>query len=68
MAFQTGDPQSFDGVLDDVRLVGKSLTAEEILQTVEKEHPATIGYWQFETVPGVLHNSAGDRFTSGMQR
>jgi Protein of unknown function (DUF1553)/Protein of unknown function (DUF1549)/Planctomycete cytochrome C/Concanavalin A-like lectin/glucanases superfamily len=53
--------QSFDGLIDDVRLVGKALTVDEILFTVENQHPATIGYWQFETVPGVMRNSLGDR-------
>lgn len=59
--FSSKTPQPFDGVLDDVRLVAKPLAVQEILQTIEKEHPATIGYWQFETVPGVLQNSVGDR-------
>jgi hypothetical protein len=54
-------PQSFDGLIDDVRLVGKALSVDEILFTVENQHPATIGYWQFETVPGVMRNSLGDR-------
>jgi hypothetical protein len=53
--------QAFDGLIDDVRLVGKALNIDEILQTVERDLPATIGYWRFETVPGVMRNSTGDR-------
>ncbi|MCY2974319.1 MAG: DUF1549 domain-containing protein [Planctomycetota bacterium] len=53
--------QAFDGLIDDVRFVGKALTIDEILQTVERDLPATIGYWRFETVPGVMRNSTGDR-------
>ncbi len=55
------DVQTFDGLIDDVRFVAKALTVDEILQTVERELPGTIGYWQFETVPGVMRNSAQDQ-------
>jgi hypothetical protein len=53
--------QAFDGLIDDVRFVGKALSMDEILQTVERDLPSTIGYWRFETVPGVMRNSSGDR-------
>jgi hypothetical protein len=59
--FSAKDAQSFDGLVDDVRWVAKPLSVDEILQTVESEHPATIGYWQFETVPGVMRNSIANR-------
>jgi hypothetical protein len=44
-------------LIDDVRFVKKALTTSEILYTVERDLPSTIGYWQFETVPGVTLNS-----------
>jgi len=59
--FTADDPQSFDGLIDDVRLTGVSLNADAILYTVENVHPASIGYWQFERVPGVMRNSVADR-------
>jgi hypothetical protein len=37
------------------------LNADAILYTVENVHPASIGYWQFERVPGVMRNSVADR-------
>ncbi len=55
------DRQSFDGLIDDVRYVGSPLGVDQILQTVERDVPNAIGYWQFETVPGVMRNSLGDR-------
>jgi hypothetical protein len=59
--FTADDPQSFDGLIDDVRLTGSSLNADAILYAVENIHPASIGYWQFERVPGVMRNSVADR-------
>jgi hypothetical protein len=51
--------QPFDGLIDDVRLVGCDLGADQILQTNIGPVDQTIGYWQFEPVPGVLRNSVG---------
>ncbi len=48
---------SFDGLIDDVRLVSKPLTVDQLLYTAEKSVPDTVGYWQFESDPGVLRNS-----------
>jgi len=52
---------AFDGLIDDVRLVGRALTVDEILYTVERPVEDTIGYWQFEIDPGVMKNSHGER-------
>lgn len=54
------DRQAFDGLIDDIRWVGKAIGPDEILQVVEREVTGTIGHWQFETVPGVMRNSVGD--------
>lgn len=51
----------FDGLIDDVRLTRKALNTSEILYASESEHPESIGYWQFERVPGVTQNSASNR-------
>ena len=48
----------FDGLVDDVRLVGRAIGVDEILHTVEREIPDIVGYWQFEVDPGVRRNSA----------
>ncbi|MEM9368848.1 MAG: DUF1549 domain-containing protein [Planctomycetota bacterium] len=47
----------FDGLIDDIRLVGRALAENEILYTVEQDVPDAIGYWQFEDDPGVMRNS-----------
>ncbi len=47
----------FDGLVDDVRLVGRAIGVDEILHTVEREVPDVVGYWQFEVDPGVRRNS-----------
>ncbi len=59
----TKNAHPFDGLIDDVRFVGKTLDATEILHTVERELPEAIGYWQFETVPGLLQNTYGKDLT-----
>ena len=48
---------AFDGLIDDVRLVSKSLTVDQLLYSAEKTVPDTVGYWQFESDPGVMRNS-----------
>jgi hypothetical protein len=50
----------FDGLVDDVRLIGQPLGVESLLFTTEKAIPSTIGYWQFEPTPGVMENSVSD--------
>ncbi|MCM2369278.1 DUF1553 domain-containing protein [Aporhodopirellula aestuarii] len=51
----------FDGLIDDVRLVGRAIGVDEILHTVERDIPGVVGYWQFEVDPGVRRNSAGEK-------
>ncbi|WP_404307305.1 PSD1 and planctomycete cytochrome C domain-containing protein [Neorhodopirellula lusitana] len=50
----------FDGLIDDVRLVNRAIKVDEILHTVEREIPDTIGFWKFEIDPGVMRNSASE--------
>jgi len=57
----SGDrPRTFDGLIDDVRFIGDALTSDQLLYAVERTIPKTIGYWQFESDPGVVRNSTGD--------
>ncbi len=56
------DGQRFDGLIDDVRLTRRSLGLDELLHTAERELSDTVGFWRFENVPGVVKNSAADRF------
>lgn len=50
--------QTFDGLVDDVRLVAKALDESQILNSVEQEVGGTVGFWRFESDPGVMQNSA----------
>ena len=59
--------QTFDGLVDDIRLVGRALDVDEILYTVERSVSDTIGHWQFELDPGVMQNSANDRLSISAQ-
>jgi hypothetical protein len=54
-------PRSFDGLVDDVRFVSTALSVDQLLYSAERSIPETIGYWQFESDPGVVRNSANDR-------
>ncbi|MEO1618618.1 MAG: hypothetical protein AAFV88_22400, partial [Planctomycetota bacterium] len=47
----------FDGLIDDVRLTARPLAVEDLLYTSEKPVEGAIGYWQFESEPGLLKNS-----------
>jgi len=47
----------FDGLLDDVRLSQGALAREQLLLTAEGAARQTVGYWQFEPMPGVFHDS-----------
>ena len=49
----------FDGLIDDVRLSDGPLEAAQLLFTAEGGGRRTLGYWQFETEPGVLRDSTG---------
>ena len=52
--------RAFDGLIDDVRLVGRASPIERLLITTERSIPETIGYWRFESDPGVMVNAVGD--------
>ncbi|TWU40794.1 DUF1549 domain-containing protein [Novipirellula artificiosorum] len=51
-----GNRRAFDGLIDDVRLLPSALTVDQLLYTAERDVQGMIGYWQFETDPGVLRN------------
>ena len=53
--------RTFDGLIDDVRLVSRPLSISELLYSTEKTVEETTGFWRFETEPGLMANSAGDR-------
>ena len=55
-------PRTFDGLVDDVRFVGRALSVDQLLYSVERTIPETIGHWQFESDPGVVRNSASDQY------
>ena len=48
----------FDGLIDGVRLSRGVLGQEELLFSSEKVTPATVGYWRFESDPGVRRDSS----------
>ena len=47
----------FDGLLDDVRLSRGALKREQLLLTAEGVTGQTVGYWQFEPMPGLFHDT-----------
>ncbi len=53
------DPNSFDGVLDDVRLSGGALSQPQLLYTAEGVGDSTLGYWKFEAKPDVFADFSG---------
>lgn len=52
--------RSFDGLIDDVRLIGRASPIDRLLISTERAVPDTIGYWKFESDPGVMANTARD--------
>lgn len=50
---------SFDGLIDDVRLSESALGVQQILFTNEGINKHTVGFWQFEAKPSVFRDSAG---------
>jgi hypothetical protein len=55
-----GQPtHTWDGLIDDVRLSNAVLRPEQLLLTAEGATAKTVGYWQFETKPGVYKDSSG---------
>jgi hypothetical protein len=51
----------WNGLIDDVRLSNRALSAEQLLLTSEATTSATVGYWQFEPSRGVLRDSSENR-------
>ncbi|WP_068137603.1 DUF1553 domain-containing protein [Roseimaritima ulvae] len=50
----------FDGLIDEVRLSNRVLEKPELLLASEQIAPATVGYWRFESQPGLLEDSVPD--------
>jgi hypothetical protein len=53
--------RSWDGMIDDVRLSNAVLTQKQLLMTTNGMNKNTVAYWQFETSPGMLHDSSVNR-------
>jgi Protein of unknown function (DUF1549)/Protein of unknown function (DUF1553)/Planctomycete cytochrome C len=51
-------PNSFHGVLDDVRLSNLALPAAQMLYTFERISDSTLGYWRFESKPDVYADAS----------
>lgn len=51
-------PQSFHGVIDDVRLSSSALPASKLLYLAESINDSTIGYWRFEAKPDVFADAS----------
>jgi hypothetical protein len=49
----------FDGLIDDVRLSSSALEVADLLFTREGTNNHTVGYWQFESKPGVFRDGSG---------
>ncbi|WP_406697609.1 DUF1549 domain-containing protein [Singulisphaera sp. Ch08] len=49
----------FDGLIDEVRLSGDPLEANDLLCNTESLNPHALGYWRFEAKPGVFRDSTG---------
>jgi DNA-directed RNA polymerase subunit F len=57
---ETQPQRTWDGLIDDVRLSRTALRPEQLLLTTDGVTSHTLGYWQFEPVPGVwLDSSSG---------
>jgi len=52
----------FDGLIDEIRLTDGCLPENELLYFSGNEsHPKTVGYWRFESDPGVFRDSGPHR-------
>ncbi len=49
----------FDGLIDDVRISDAALDTAQLLYTAEGAGKSSIGYWRFETDPGVFRDGTG---------
>ena len=50
----------FHGLMDDARLSNEALSNSELLLIEQTSTSTTIGYWQFESKPGLLKDSVPD--------
>ncbi|MBI1832325.1 MAG: hypothetical protein HYR84_12855, partial [Planctomycetes bacterium] len=55
--------RSWDGMIDDVRLSDIALPLKRLLIHENLVTKNTVGYWQFEPTPGMLHDSSPNRLT-----
>ena len=55
-----GRPQSFHGVIDDVRVSSTALPQAKLLYTAEAVSDTTLGYWRFEAKPDVFADASGN--------
>ncbi|MSQ96183.1 MAG: DUF1553 domain-containing protein [Gemmataceae bacterium] len=55
--------RSWEGLIDDVRLSNIALPQKHLLINTDGITKNTVGYWQFETTPGMLQDSAPNRLT-----
>ncbi len=54
----SGSSSVFDGLIDDVRLSNGKLDVGQLLFTSESIQDTTVGYWKFESDPGLLRDSS----------
>ena len=54
-----GNPNSFHGMIDDVRISSGALQLPALLYSTQAESEGTLGYWRFESRPDVLADSSG---------
>jgi mono/diheme cytochrome c family protein len=62
-ARSAANPNSFHGVIDDVRLSNAALPAAKMLYISESIAETTVGYWRFEAKPDVFADSSNHGYT-----
>ena len=69
LGFRAGSGDTgFDGLIDDVRLSATALSVDKLLLNSESPGPATVAFWRFEPVPGLLEDSTGKSSRLSLQR
>ncbi len=53
--------RQWDGLLDDIRFSRAALKQEQLLIAQENPSDQTVGFWQFETQPGMFQDSSGNK-------
>jgi Protein of unknown function (DUF1549)/Protein of unknown function (DUF1553)/Planctomycete cytochrome C len=51
---------AFDGLIDDVRVSNNVVPVSQLLLTAESVAKSTVGYWRFESDPGVMRDSSSN--------